>query len=192
MPRVRNSWKTHAVRYHFPRRTDSMVWRREVCMSTGRRRCRSRRWWNASWRRRSNVLGLWEGSHYWWMQRVLQCWSMLYLIVLSSVTRSTSSIPWMLALSGSLIGHSPNLEPSTSRTIMPPDHLISVVHALGTRYTDGSSTTWCLDKCWHLLTHLQTMPYDIMVHITHSYHTPHIHSCGFLPYMFPIPLPFQV
>lgn len=63
MPRVRNSWNTHAVRYHFPRRTDSIVWRRGVCMSTGRRRCRSRRWWNASWRRRSNVLGLWEGSH---------------------------------------------------------------------------------------------------------------------------------
>ena len=34
--------------------------------------------------------------------------------------------------------------------------------------------TWCLDKCWHLLTHMQTMPYDIMVHhtlISHSTYT---------------------
>ena len=90
------------------------------------------------------------------MQRVLQCWFMLYwyvLIVLSRVTRSTSSVPWMVALSGFLIGHSPNLEPSTSRTIMPPDHLISLVHALGARYTDGSWThdVWTsVDIFWHI------------------------------------------
>ena len=88
------------------------------------------------------------------------------LIVLSS------SIPWMLALSGFLVGHSPNLEPSTSRMIMPPDHLISV-HALGTRYTDGSWThdVWTsVDIFWHICRQCLMISWSI----SHTHITLHI------------------